>query len=62
MSVKDLKEFKFQNNYKQIGFTDKKKLLLIEKSLAFFATNLTKQIPDPTKAKEHYELFFNKQR
>ena len=30
--------------------------------LLLFTTNLTKEIPDPTETKEHYELFVKKQR
>ena len=37
MSVKDLKEFKFQNNYKQIGFTDKESYYSLKKAKRKFS-------------------------
>ena len=45
MTLKDLREFIFENYYKQISFTKKRQLLLAEKSkktyLVLFAINLT---------------------
>ena len=62
VTVKDLREFIFKNYYKRIGFTKRDSYHLLKKAqkkkdLVLFATNLTKKIPDHTKAKEHYELF-----
>ena len=54
--MKDLKEFIFENYYKEIGFTEKDSyhsLGRVKKKLLF----ATKLILDPTKAREHYELF-----
>ena len=59
-TVKYLKEFIFENYYKQKGFIEKDSYYLLgrvkRKYLLLFANNLTKNIPDPTT--EHYELFF----
>ena len=59
MNLKGPREFTFEFYYKQIGFTNDSYYLLKneKKCLVLFATNLTKKIPDPTKAKEQYELF-----
>ena len=58
--MKYLKEFIFEDYYKQIGFIEKDSYYLLgrvkRKYLLLFANNLTKNIPDPTT--EHYELFF----
>ena len=59
MILKDLREFTFENYYKRTGFTNDSYYLLKngKKCLVLFATNLTKKIADPAKAKEQYELF-----
>ena len=46
MTVKELRDFLFENYYKQIGISK-------ENSLHILATKLTEQIPDPSNAKEY---------
>ena len=63
MKMKSLKEFIFKSYYQGISFTKKenyyslKKQKKKQKKISFIATKLTKNIPDPTKTKEHNELF-----
>ena len=57
--LKDIREFIFESYYERIGLL--KMITIIhrkkqKKKFVLFATNLTK-IPEPTKAKEHSELF-----
>ena len=62
MTVKDLRLLTFENYYKRIDFTKKGSYYSLKKYLILFAINLTKKIPDPTKCKEHHELFLKNNR
>ena len=52
--MKVIKSFTKNHSYHFLGE--------VKKESALFATKLTKKIPDPTKAKGHYELFFKKEK
>ena len=59
MSVNEIRDFIFENCYKQIGFH--KQLLFNEKKYPqLFSTKLTENISDPPDAKEHYQSFVRK--
>ena len=55
MTIKELKDFIFENYYRQNRFINKKQLLVSETlkktDLLSFATNLIKTIPDPSNTK-----------
>ena len=59
--MEDLQEFMSGIFYKRVGFTEKDSHYSLrtmkKKDLLLLATKLTKKIPDPTKARKHYELF-----
>ena len=59
---KDLRKFIFENYYNWIDFTKRSYYLLkkAKKHLVLFANNLAREIPDPTKTREHNELLFLK--
>ena len=49
----------FKTYYKKLGFTKKDSYYSMSKAkkyLVLFTTNVMKQIPDPTKAKEYFKL------
>ena len=52
MTLRDLREFTFENYYKQISLTK-------ENNIQYYLVINSKKIPDPSKAKEHCELFLN---
>ena len=55
---KDLRKFIFENDYNWIDFTKRSYYLLkkAKKHLVLFATNSAREIPDPTKTREHNEF------
>ena len=57
---KDLRKFIFESDYNWIEFTKRSYYLLkkAKKHLVLFATNLAREIPDPTETREHNELLF----
>ena len=61
MTVKELKDFIFENYYRQIGFTKENSYYLVkyqkEKDLLLLATKLIEKIPDASNAKEYYQSF-----
>ena len=60
MSVNEIRNFNFENYYKQIGFPkencyySKKRL---KKNIYFCCNSLIEKINDPRNAKEHYQPF-----
>ena len=52
--LKGLRELIFENHYKWIGFSKKDSNYLLKKEKKKLSVN--KKGPDPTKAKENYEL------
>ena len=67
MSINEIKDFIFENHYKWIRFSKKKQLLFNEtlekKDWLLLGNKLIEIIPDPCKAKEHYQSFIiNKNR
>ena len=60
MTMKDLREFLFENYYKQIGFTKKDSycsLKMRKKDLVLFPTNLTKKYLTLLKLKRSMNYF-----
>ena len=63
MTVKDLREFIFENYYWQIGFFTKQNSYYLlnsnikQKYFVLLAINLMKKIPDPNTSKEQHRLF-----
>ena len=61
MTIKELKDFIFENYYRQIGFTKENSYYLVkyqkEKDLLLLATKLIEKIPDASNAKEYYQSF-----
>ena len=62
MTVNELRDFVFENYYRQIGFSKENSYYLMKhqkkkKDLQLFVTKLTEEIPDPTNAKECYSSF-----
>ena len=64
MSVKEIRDFIFENFYKRIGISKESSSYsmkcLQKKDLLLLATKLTEKIPDPCNAKEHCKLFIRK--
>ena len=65
MSISEIKNFIFENYFKQIGFSKKEnsyssKKSLNKKGLLLLIHKLIKNVPDPRNAKEHYQLFIIK--
>ena len=65
MSISEIKDFIFENYFKQIGFSKKEnsyssKKSLNKKGLLSLINKLIKNVPDPRNAKEHYQLFIIK--
>ena len=65
MSISEIKDFIFENYFKQIGFSKKEnsyssKKSLNKKGLLLLINKLIKNVPDPRNAKEHYQLFIIK--
>ena len=61
MSVNEIRDFIFENYYKQIEFSEENSQYSMKhqkkKDLQLFATKLTEKISDPQNAKEHYPSF-----
>ena len=59
MTINELKDFIFENYYKQIGFTKENSYYSIKdkkkKDLFLLATKLIEKIPDASNAKEYYQ-------
>ena len=64
MSVNCIRDFIFENCYKQIGFYKDSSYYLMKrlkrKYLLLLANKLIRKVPDPRNAKEHYESFLRK--
>ena len=65
MSISEIKDFIFENYFKQIGFSKKEnsyssKKSLNKKGLLLLINKLIKNVPDPRNAKEHYQFFIIK--
>ena len=64
MTIKDPKEFTFENYYKQIGLTKENSYYSVKhqkkkkKELLLLKTKLTKKLPDVSNAKEYCQSFF----
>ena len=61
MSILEIKDFIFENYYKEIGFSKKNSYNsmkhLTKKDLFSLANKLIENIPDPCNAKERYQSF-----
>ena len=64
MSVNHLRDFIFENYYKQIGFSEEDSYYLMKhlkrKDLLVLANKLIRKMPDPCNTKEHCESFLRK--
>ena len=64
MSVNELRDFIFENNYKRTVFSNENNCYFNEtlekKDLLLLAIKLIEKIPDPCNAKEHYQSFMKK--
>ena len=64
MTVNEIRDFIFENYYKQIGFSKECSYYsmkrLKRKDLLLLANKLIEQILDPRDAKEHYQSFIRK--
>ena len=64
MSVNDIRDFIFENDYKRIGFPKENSYCSMKrwkrKDLLLLANKLIKKVPNPRNAKEHYESFLGK--
>ena len=61
LTVRDLEEIIFKNYYQPIDFTKEDNYYYLKKAkkrLSFICYELKKKVPDPSKDKEYYELFF----
>ena len=65
MRVNEIRDFIFENYYKQIGFVKERsysrKILQKKKDLLLLANKLIEEIPDPRNAEEHYQSFIRKE-
>ena len=50
LTIKELRDFIFENYYKRIGFSEKKKQLLFNEASE---KKIIEKIPDPSNAKEY---------
>ena len=59
MTIKELKDFISENDYRRIGFTKENSYYLVkhqkEKDLLLLVTKLIQKIPDASNAKEYYQ-------
>ena len=66
MSVNEIRDFIFENCYKQIGFFKDSSYYsmkrLKKRNLLLLANKLIEKIPDPRNAKEHYQSFVKKEK
>ena len=64
ISVNHLRDFIFENYYKQIGFSEEDSYYLMKhlkrKDLLVLANKLIRKVPDPCNTKEHCESFLRK--
>ena len=65
MPVNDMRDFIFENYYKQIGFSKESSYCSLirlkkKKDLLLLANKLIEKVADPRTAKEHYESFLRK--
>ena len=64
VSVNEIRDFTFENYYKQIGFSKESSYYSLKhlnrKGLLLLANKLIEKVPDPRNAKEHYESFLRK--
>ena len=63
MSIDEIKDFIFENYYKQIGFSEESSyysMKRLKKNSLLLANKLIKNILDPCNAKEHYQSFIIK--
>ena len=61
LMVRDLEETIFKNYYQPTEFTKEDSCYYLKKAkkiLSFICYELKKKVPDPSKDKEYYELFF----
>ena len=60
----ELRDFIFQNYYKQIGFAKENSYYSMnhqkKKDLQLFANKLTEKTPDPSNAREYYNSYLKK--
>ena len=61
MTIKELKDFIFENYYRRIGFPKENSYYLMKhqkkKDLFLFATKLKEKIPHASNDKEHYNSY-----
>ena len=64
MLVNEIRDFIFENYFKQIGLSKENNYCLMKylkkKDLLLLANKLIEKIPDPHNAKEHYQSFIKK--
>ena len=64
MLVNEIRDFIFENYFKQIGLSKENNYCLMKylkkKDLLLLANKLIEKIPDPHNAKEHYQSFIRK--
>ena len=64
MSVKQMRDFIFQNYYNRIVFSKENSYYLMKrlnkKDLLLLANKLIEKTPDPRNAKKHYQSFIRK--
>ena len=64
MSVNEIRDFTFENNYKTVGFSKENSYYTMKrlkrKYLLLLACKLIEKIPDSRNAKEYYRLFRRK--
>ena len=64
MSINEIRDFIFENYYKQIGFSKESSYYSVKRlkrtDLLLLANKLIEKVPDPQNAIEHYESFLRK--
>ena len=63
MTIKEIKDFLFENYYKWVVFSNENEIIhwnVLKKDLLVLANKLIEKIPDPCNIKEHYQLFIRK--